>query len=70
MYPGNAEEQVVDNVFDEAVRDCIKQIESLGGLPAIDALESIERQTLLDGGFSLYFKESLQRLKTKWGKED
>jgi hypothetical protein len=65
LSPGSAGDERFDDVFDVAWEACIRRIEQIGGQSAIDALESIERDMRLDGAYSLLWKTSMERLKSK-----
>jgi hypothetical protein len=60
--PGRAEDQVVDDVMDEAWTRCVVRIERIGGKGAIEALQTIEQRARLDGADSLAVREALERL--------
>ena len=63
MNPGSAGDETFDDVFDIAWETCVRRIEQTGGQPAIDALEQIKSNMRLDGGYSLLWEESMERLK-------
>ncbi len=64
-FPGRAEDQVIDNVMDEAWTRSIGRIEQIGGSAAISSLELIEGRERLDGADSLDVRNAIARLKAR-----
>ena len=64
-FPGRAEDQIVDDVMDEAWTRCIGRIEQIGGSAAITTLAMLETRERLDGADSVEGRNALERLRNK-----